>query len=269
MKIEKLHLQFNTNTKQYIDTHSSGSREPLFAFVSPPKSGTIAMLTDLTYCRESMCEYIRQELRNIAHNDINMSKLHMIIHRKVYSKFDVNLEAFRNQVLTGQRMANAIEKHYGWPLTKIYPVTTEEIKSKNVGFYYIYTGKRWMKSPIMLSLYTLLFRLATNNQKYKFKNRIKSIKSLFNVLHEVCERCNYTEAHYFEAHGGRWKLVLDNYRKLFGGRNMKDQYYPGGGDYYFSEGINSLCDESSRDVVLNKDFCKIVEKHNKKTGEDI
>ena len=165
--------------------------------------------------------------------------------------------------MAGKVMVNAIEKHYGWPLTKIYPVKLNEDQDNVTdynGFYYISASKRWIKSPHMLSMFLLLFRIAITNHKFKFKTKIRSLKSLFKVLDDAAEKSNLGEIVYYKAHGPRWKVVLDNYRKLFGQRDLEDLYYPGGHDYFFSEGINTLCDDDSKDEVLNTEFEKLTSK---------
>jgi hypothetical protein len=48
---------------------------------------------------------------------------------------------------------------------------------------------------------------------------------------------------------------------------MKILYTPHKNNYFFSEGINTLCDMNSRDEVLNKTFTKIVAEHLKESGE--
>lgn len=272
MEKKQLSLTLNTNAYSSVNFNASSFREPIFAFVTPAKAGNIEMLTDLTYCRESFCEYLRQDLRQISYNGIDLKKLHMLIHRRVAPKrTDAGMRIFQDQVVTGQRMVNAIEKHYGWPLTKVYATTpVQNIQNKNAKFYYITASKRWMKAPAMLSLFTLLFRIAANNQRFQFKDRIKSLKSLFRELDVVASKSSYSEMAYYRTHGKRWKLILDNYQKLFGGRNMASLYYPNNGaSYYFSEGINNICDESSEDSELNATFCDIVKRYHEKTGKKI
>ena len=259
----KKKLTFKTRASEYyVFSPTDGFKDPLFTFVAPPKDNVVVPYVALTYCRESFCEYLRQELRKIVKHGINLDKLHMVMHRRVNkSRKAVELKGFETQVLAGQKMANAIEGHYGWPLTKIYPAVASKnppVQPHN-GFYYITASKRWMKAPAMLSLYTLLFRIAVLEKDLKFKHRIRSIKSLYTVLDEITEKSGSSESAYYKAHGDKWKLVLDNYKKLFGCRKMEDLYFPGGNSsYHFSEGINSLCDGNSKDLVLKRAFSKIV-----------
>ena len=238
---------------------SMNFKEPIFAFVKKPIHGHTKPLTDLVYCRESFCEYLRQDLRNVRHYGIDTNKLHMVVYRKIQ-----NQKAFQNQVMAAQTMLNVIEKHYGWPLTRVYPVEIVQKAAKGSAFYYVSASKRWMKAPAMLSLFTLLFRIATNETKFKFKHRIRSLKSLFAVLDELYVKSTIAEIMYYGEHGHNWKLVLDNYKKLFGGREMRDLYFPKVGGYFFTEGINELCDISSKDPKLNRIFRGLVKKKESK-----
>jgi len=261
--MKRLELSLTSNFASQLVKEHSGFREPLFTFVSSPKAGKIKMLLDPIYCRESLCEVVRQDLRDIACNNINMAKIHMVIYKIVSTtNTKERLKDFQNEVLAGQRIVNTLEKHYGWPLTKVYPVSVNiKSKAKNNGFYYITAGKRWLKAPAMLSLFTLLFRIAANESKVKFKHKIRSMKSLFSALDDVASKISYHETRYYKVHGEYWLLVLNNYKKLFGGRSMKSLYSPGKDNYYFEEGINSLCDEDSEDRRLNVAFKRILKKY--------
>lgn len=269
--MEKKKLTFKLEDHDYGIARSSGGakefKEPLFAFAAPPdKDGIVRAVTRMTYCRESICEYLRQDLRGIAEHKINTKKLHMIVHRRVGKSVQpsaVSLKIFQNQVAAGQRMFNAIEKHYGWPLTRIYPLdmieSQRDVPENNV-YHYVTASKRWIKAPAMLSLYTLLFRIAENERRFKFKHRIRSMKSLFDVLDELAVKYSYSGVSYYRVHGKHWETVLNNYDKLFGRRSMKDMYFPSKNAYYFSEGINALCDGDTKDKVLRKTFHSIKEK---------
>lgn len=263
---KKLTLRIKNNDYSNILGRRKSTKDPMFAFVSPPKDGRIYALTEITYCRESICEFIRQDVRGVRDWNIHLNKLHLIIHRRVHydpSRIAINLKIFQDQVMAGKIMANVIEKHYGWPLTKIYPVKLDKDQDNITdynSFYYISASKRWMKAPHMLSMFLLLFRIAITNQKFKFRTKIRSIKSLFKVLDDAATKSSLGEIIYYKTHGPRWKVVLDNYGKLFGQREIEDLYFPGTGDYFFSEGINTLCDDDSKDNVLRVEFEKLTTK---------
>ena len=256
-KILKVILSGSDNTV-YASKKRHPFDEPLFAFVAPPNKGELKCKTDLTYCRESMCEYIRQDLRNVSNYGVVLSKVHLIIHRSVAPK---GASVFEKQVLAGQNMVNIIEQHYGWPLTRIYGAGLFNPKeSKRDRFYYITASKRWIKSPIMLSLFTLLFRIATIEREFKFTKNINSFDDIFIVLGKLASANNQIELSYFRAHGHYWEAVLDHYQQLFGKHSMARMYSPDNNGYYFTEGINTLCDCSSGDRTLTTAFKKILSK---------
>ena len=264
MEKKKLELTLNASSITYIKETSSHFREPIFAFVTAPQDGKINAVTELTYCRESNCEYVRQELRHVRHYGIDFNKLRMVICRRVRHTAPTAVVDFKNQIALAQKMLNVIEKHCGWPLTRVYAVKPAQKMPISWQFYYVVASKRWIKAPAMLSLFTLLFRIAVAETKFKLRRRIRSMKSLFTALDDLAERSSLHEVRYYNKHGHRWQLVLDNYRKLFSGRDMADLYFPQSGGYFFTEGINQLCDQSSKDHALNKTFHNII-KAGKKT----
>jgi hypothetical protein len=258
MEKKKIKLTLNPETLDHMGGRSF--TDPIFAFTTAPVDGKIKTVTILTYCRESFCEYIRQQVRGVRYYGIDLTKLHMIINRKVpVAETDV----FPRQVAAGLVMLNTIEKNYGWPLTRAYPVSNDQHLAKTQQFYYITASKRWIKAPAMLSLFTLLLRIATHETKFKFKHKVKTMKSLFDTLDDLSKKCGQHNLAYYRAHGRNWELVLDNYSKLFGSREMSDLYFPKTGGYFFTEGINELCDGSSRDTALSQQFYKMLAKREK------
>jgi len=253
MEKNTLRLTLTPHDMLVLDSSKRYMREPWFAFTSKPYKGEIKSTSYLTYCRESFCEYVRQEARKVTTNKVNLDKLQMVIYRRVGERrLKSNSKIFERQVLAGQKMVNTIEKYQGWPLTRIYPVIIEEVPENNLA-YFITANKRWLKAPAMLSLYTLLFRIASSEAKFKFIKNIESYDNLFKVLKEAADKSSYMEMAYCRVHSKYWPLILDNYQTLFGDRTMKKLYYPKGG-WHFSEGINRLCDGNTNDDVLRKRF---------------
>jgi len=268
MEKTTLDIELVQNDFSYMLQRSDSFKEPLFTFTTRPRLGKVKCKMSMVYCRESFCEYLRQDLRKVTHNKIITTRLHMGVYRRVpmTKYFEKHKITFRNQVLAAQAMANAVEKHYGWPLTKVYPaVPTKEQSGVQEGnlFYYVNASKRWMKSPAMLSLFTLFFRIASHDGKFKFHTRIKDIDSFYDVLRSAASKSDYSEMYYVSTHSSLWPVVLDNYDKLFGKRTMKSLYQPDAGNYYFSEGINRLCDGDSNDNKLRVAFNKILKKERK------
>ena len=260
MEKKKLELKLNSNSMYYIQQNNSHFREPVFAFVTAPQDGKIEDVKELTYCRESQCEYVRQELRDVRNSGIDLNKLRMIVCRRVRYVITAPTAAlnFKNQIALAQKMLNVIEKHYGWPLTRVYATKVVQKMPSSWHFYSVVASKRWIKAPAMLSLFTLLFRIATAETKFKLRGRIRSMKSLFTTLDDLAGKSSLHEVRYYSKHGHKWQMVLDNYRKLFSGRDMTDLYFPQSGGYFFIEGINQLCDGSSKDLTLRKTFDKIM-----------
>jgi hypothetical protein len=229
--------------------------EPLWCFTSKPINGKIKALMTATYCRESVCDYIRQDIRKVTSYKIVRNRLHLFINRRVPAK--TGAEVFQNQVMASLHMINAIEQHYGWPFTRIYPadigIPKHEERNK---YYYISATKRWMKSPQMLSMFMLFFRIICLRKTVDMK-AMPSIDAVFDHLNKLTVHSRAMDATWFKTHGSRWRLVLDNYQRLFGKKTMERLYYPATGSYFFSEGINSFCDHDSEDRDLRAIFKRI------------
>lgn len=280
--MEKKTLKLKLISQEYKVIHRTFSSLPQsdwpkFGFVNHVNSEKIKCAHHLLFCRE----YISERIRNDKTSEIKKDKLRLVISQKaIYHRHrhesnkelhldtkavEQDLNLFKDEVFTSLKMINVIEKHYGWPLSKIYPVQIEKWKEKNLpinyGYYYIVASRRWLKSPAMLSLYLLLYRIVIKHKKFNFKREMKTLGDVIKVLNLACDISPLPmELAFFKTHGKRWKYVLDNYRNLFSSRKLKDLYKPDLHSYLFTEGINELCDLRSKDEILNTKFSKIVKK---------
>ena len=264
METKKLKIVLDSKTYKYAQRLGSGFVNPLFAYVSPPKGGKVYAKTDFIFCRESFCEYLRTDLRGLTHFGININKLHMGLYRRLPSNpktLDKTTANFHQEVLFALQIVNTIEQHYGWPLTRAYLLEIDESQSDILPcnkFYYLTASKRWIKSPHMLSLYTLLIRIAATKPKLRKPEEITSLKTLFKYLDFLSARDHRQEVAFYHEHGAHWEIILSNYRKLFASRTMKDLYYPNTKSWFFTEGINTLSDRESKDIKLNTTYKKIL-----------
>lgn len=145
----------------------------------------------------------------------------------------------------GVRLINVLEKHQGWPLTKFYEclstnkkgnkdVIIKNIskKSKTMNAYLLDSPQVWTRTPQLLSLLLLTFRIGRfegfNNVKelndlkevYSKKNE-KAIQSMIEKSNIDCVKRDfesYKVIHQF------LELILNNYRKLFLNRPLKTCY---------------------------------------------
>ena len=107
MEKKKLTLELDAASLEYISGRCSALREPIFSFVVPHLGGLKAV-TQLTYCRESFCEYVRQEVRKVNNHGMDLRKLHMLTYRRVKNKTAEEAKIFENQTVAAQRMFNVI-----------------------------------------------------------------------------------------------------------------------------------------------------------------
>jgi len=267
-------VEFEMHPNDYIsckEIHDlEGFDAPIFALAGPVKGGRVKSISQFNYCRETTCEVIRQEVRGITRRGLKTSKLYVVMNRRMYrSNPKGGAAVFKNQVLAAQEMVNAVERHYGWALTRVYktkPVKEQQEVPNREQFYYIVASKRWMKAPAMLSLFLLIFRIGRFNSKYRFKGKIKSINDLFKILDRSGSRAPIPDdlATFGDLGPKRVRLLLDNYQDIFGNRGMKKLYYPAKSHRLFTEGIQSACDLESVDRILNTKLSKALTRDKKK-----
>lgn len=138
----------------------------------------------------------------------------------------------------GVRLVNVLEKHQDWPLTKFYRCLSihkkdnKDAKDKIINTYLLDSPQVWTRTPQLLSLLLLTFRIGRfegfNNVKelndlkevYSKKNE-KAIQSMIEKSNIDCVKRDfesYKVIHQF------LELILNNYRKLFLNRPLKTCY---------------------------------------------
>jgi hypothetical protein len=128
-----------------------------FAFASAFRNGKIHMLSDLRRCRELVCQDFMKRVRNswtseTTQKEIDIRRCRIIIQYPAH-------KATESRLNTTVQLIRTLEKHAGWPLTKIYELETTSIKNK----HFLFTASsKWHRTQYFLSMYLLLLRVFTN-----------------------------------------------------------------------------------------------------------
>ena len=126
-----------------------------------------------------------------------------------------------NKVKTGVLILNAFEKHYGIPLTKVYPVNIK--KSHNwSGKCFIVGSKRWTQSRYSFGIWTIFFRIAYDNSLF----RTTSMKKLLPKMKwpEICDRIASSKTSNTTINQARRFLPIADKFFAFEKRHLKDRY---------------------------------------------
>ena len=258
-----LKLEFGDDeSKEWMKRATYSSDYFEFAGVNgPDKDKVITLDYDTESCREALCEDFRDSEEN-GYPKIAKDKMRLI----VYTRGPINSTKQRRKdfydkterrVACGVKILNVFEREVGWPLTRMYKLKAD-LPNRNV-FFYVVGNYRWVKSPHLISLFTLLIRLG--------KSEITGFRSYNTLVEKLTDPRGGggSDKNFFRKYHERWLLILQNYNQLFGKRSLEDLYAPAEtyGNGYFNDGINSLCDCDTLDVKLRKAFSKLLESKKK------
>lgn len=178
----------------------------------------------------------------------------------VVNNIEVVRDKFEKQTDTGLRILNIMEKRHGWPLTKMSNVETSSIvasdgcRNRTVFTKMLVGSNKWMKSPHILSLFFLLYRLSTRHNKFFVVKNYRQFK-------KVCEgytagssssgdKCSVRNTILF------WDPLMANLDKMFKGLPLQSNFNKRNydGDLYYHEGILKLCAFQTNNANISKRF---------------
>ena len=241
-----------------------GHDEFMYAYCSEPVNGVVKQLAEFHDCREETTEEVFDDNRLIP-----KGKLRYIVrvisdqsapgrHRK---KFDRNTAA-------GVRILNIMEKRHGWALTKMVDVE-ESRYVKPTGFYstgaediiltafrkVIMGSKRWSRAPHMISLFLLIFRLASKHHRFAKIETYKDLADACNQKYKFHDLEDVTKTFKY------WDIVMSKYANIFANLSRKDNFNQKSySDNYECEGVYMLCCAESNNKILNSRFKRLVKK---------
>lgn len=188
-----------------------------FAFVSAPRTGN-KQCHPFVQCRDFLHDAVRVHItkgscsifgftyRYGKNPPVDMRNMRMLVTK--FNMKDTERKTFEKKMLCAREVINHYETIAGWPKTKLKYVGDE--KRANV-WLFVGTGK-WMKSPFLVSMYTLLIRLG---DKYKTLNKFKDTKDLVSKLQTVSKQCSDNDAGYLKSAYNKMHLIIAEADRMF------------------------------------------------------
>ncbi len=232
-----------------------------WALCSHPAKGKVKQLSRFDTCREILCCRIFDVISRTTKRTIPTDKLRLVV-KIASSSGDSQTQRGYQKTMdkwtkAATHMLNIIEKEHKWVLTKAYPIKPYSHGDK---IYMLVASKKWMRSPHMLSLFTLIFRINTHRgMRSSTTNRLKLYKSIMKHIKKFSvegvvvgdkSRVNTTIEY--------WDPLLRNYNKMFKGFPMKDVFNRYSYRHHAEEGINGLCSNRCTSHKLQERFNEVV-----------
>lgn len=244
-----------------------------FAFMSSQENGRKQCHKWLT-CRDFLNDVLRAHVNKDNKFDysahyrfginppIDFEKCRLLIgHRFQGSENDIDkkVEVVKEKLFAGKRIINLYENMAGWDKSTITTVH-HSIRGKKV--WLLTSPKEWMTSSHMVSMLTLIMRVATNYGPLKIETE-KDLQKCWKKLiknHEKEKKKGVYDldmdiAEYIKKCEARFPLLMKNFDKIFGDLKQKDLFSESLGNFHSDGGINSLCSYHTGIDKLN-DLCE-------------
>lgn len=234
------------------------------------KSGYVQQISPFVYCRETLAARLYDKITFSKFNKIQLDRLRLLTEVKesktgplvIYGRHISNealIKRFESGINAGLQIVRIFERKNKWVKTIVHDVIVPDDSKRHVKL--LVASSKWMKSSHMLSLYTLIFRMAQD--PYFHKKEFACIKredTLIKYIESWTKIRTYQEdKSMVKLTFKYWSPLLKNFNKVFRGLPIKRNFNrdgPGGGSS--CDGIGSLCDNSICDETIARKFRSIV-----------
>jgi len=229
------------------------------------KNRQVILRTGFGYCREGLTGIIFQHINGYKTQNIYLRKTRLaariVINLKRSAKqCEAEKERYADHMNTGLNLVNILEKRHGWPLTEMYEVTHRYSERLLIRMF-VGTNK-WMRSPAMLSMFTLLIRIGS----IKYFNGVKDYTELMKAAAK-CKNFELSDNIYVTNSYKYWDILVGEFDRIFRGITYKEAYKYDNyiGNSRISEGINKICSgghhKGTSFEKLDRRFKKIVKEY--------
>lgn len=224
-----------------------------FALVSPPRDGN-RQCHQLVKCRDFLHDAVDAFLNKSSvriysfyykHNEnppVDMARMRMLVKKPD----DHSKEKFSEDMALARKLLNHYEEMAGWSKTKMFNVEGEP------DFRFFRGPGNWMKAPHMISLYSLLIRLAA--REIKFSND----EELQGEFKRIADSGNGNDAIYLRSCRDFLSPIIVNFSQLVKRKAAENYSASSKHSMHDHGGIVSLCSQSRHfDEGLRKRFSQI------------
>lgn len=249
-----------------------GSAFPKFAIGDRTKNAVEA-ISYFTACRETLGDHFRRKINNnifssktldlliwfIAPGSVMVLKNGKSAYVTINNKenyFEWLSTEHNESIYRALYVLNIIEKELKWKRTIIKKIA-HRFSNKH-DLYLFIASPKWMFSPPLLSLYTLIIRSGT----FKNISKIKSINELSTVYGKTTEKNMFGQTGdiiYLKEISSLLEKFLVNINKIYKGRNRKtnfDKLVLDNASRSFGEGITKLVKGETGDKLILERFLK-------------
>lgn len=242
----------------YNYTNTSGLA---FSWTSPKaKLSKRKMVTDWHTCREVVCHRLREEIEGVKSYGIAKARLSLLVSSNRgrciddVEKRNAVFEKLEADLKIGISFINTIEAKLGWRPSRVYGV-------KETDFIYFVSGSsKWLNSPQMISLFTLILRIATDSTHEGKTKEVSSFEEFLAILKELR---NGKDSEHLLILKKYLNTFIENYNDIFKNRDLSRNFrrkHLSRNATGFSEGISSLLLQESADIELVTRWRKILKK---------
>jgi hypothetical protein len=230
-----------------------------FAFMSSQEKGRKQCHRWLT-CRDFLNDVLRSHVNEDKDYDysshykfgidppIDFEKCRLLIGQRFQNGENTptkQIDEFKEKLFAGKRIINLYEDMAGWDRSKITTVH-HSLREKKV--WLLTSPKEWMTSSHMVSMLTLIMRVAVNYGPLKIETE-EDLQKCWKILiknHEKEKKkgvynLDMDIAEYIKKGESKFPLLMKNFDKIFGNLKQKDLYSKDLNNFHAGGGIHSLC----------------------------
>lgn len=240
----------------------------LFAFISSPKDGS-KVCHPWVKCRDFLHDAVRSQIVGKScyiygfrfdpkvNPKIDLKRMRMLVTKS--SNNAAEMVAFKAKMASALVLINHFERQAKTSLSIV-----QEIDHTGSGkqAIFMFTGpSMWIKSPFLVSMYTLLIRLGDKELKFK---SAKDLQTKLESLHKQFSSDN--DAKYLTEIWDKLHPIIKNRKELFKTKDgFHDVFFEDTNIDYFHNysGIVSLAKFNSRNKELNDSLKKLTKKEAK------
>lgn len=253
-----------------FDKETYGANSQIhFAFMSSPEDGRKQCHKWLT-CRDFLNDAMRAHVNKDNKYDfsshykygenppIDMDKLRLLVSIRFNNDKDPAINKFKEKLFAGKRIINMYEDMAGWDESRITTVH-HSLREKKV---WLLTGpKEWMVSSHMVSMITLILRVATSYGPLDVEDE-KALAKCWKALvkgHEKEKKGGFYAldrdlSDYIKGCEAKFPLLMKNYDKIFGNIKQEELFPEKAENFHSGGGIFSLCSHGTGIKKLD-DLC--------------